>query len=227
MTDINQLLNAAQANGHHQLSEYESKQILSAYGIPTVQETLTKDLKEALSAATQIRYPVALKACSPEVAHKTETGLIAKELRNESDLSEAFNRMQGKVQWEKGGFLVQEMVQGDRELVIGMIRDPQFGPCVMFGLGGVFTEALSDVSFRAAPISRQDAIEMMQEIKGNKILSEFRGMTPVDRDRLCKCLMALGQIGLDQQKRREIDVNPRTIKGGHPIAVDGLVVLGV
>lgn len=225
MKDVNQILDSAKTNGHDQLSEYESKRILSAYGIPTVREILAEDFDEIKAAASQMGYPVVLKACSPGLAHKTEIGLIEINLRNESDLNDAFAGMKNQARKFKAKYLVQEMVKGDRELVIGMTRDLQFGPCVMFGLGGVFTEALGDVVFRAAPLSQQDALDMMQEIKGNKILAEFRSMIAVDGEILSQCLVSLGQIGLDHEAIREIDVNPLIIKNGLPIAVDALVVL--
>jgi acetyl-CoA synthetase (ADP-forming) len=226
MKEVNRILESAKKNNHDQLSEYESKQVLAAHGIPVVQEILAKDFEEITSAASKIGYPVVLKACSPGLAHKTETGLIEINLRDESDLKDAFERMKTQAQKLDAMYLVQEMVKGDRELVIGMTRDPQFGPCVMFGLGGIYTEALRDVVFRSAPLSQKDASDMMQEIKGNKILGAFRSMAPVDVDTLGNCLVSLGQIGLDHEIIREIDVNPLIIKDGLPVAVDALVVLG-
>lgn len=121
--------------------------------------------------------------------------------------------------------LVQEMVRGERELVIGLTRDPQFGPCVMFGLGGIFTEILKDISFRVAPLEKRDALEMMQEINGSKILESVRGMEEANLDMLADMLMKIGQIGLDHEKVKEIDVNPVIISKGNPVAVDALVVL--
>jgi acetyl-CoA synthetase (ADP-forming) len=123
------------------------------------------------------------------------------------------------------GILVQEMVKGSRELVIGMIRDVQFGPCVMFGLGGIFTEVLKDVSFRIAPLERRDALEMTKEIKGAPVLGAFRGMAPVDMDLLISLLIKAGQLGLDLEAVKEVDVNPLIIAGHKPVAVDALVVL--
>ena len=117
------------------------------------------------------------------------------------------------------------MIKGGRELVIGMIRDPQFGPCVMFGLGGIFTEILGDVTFRPAPLSEADAAEMLREIKGNKILDTVRGMPAVDADSLIQCLMAVGRIGLAHEEIQAIDVNPLIVQGSRPVVVDALVVL--
>jgi acetyl-CoA synthetase (ADP-forming) len=225
MKKVNDILDAAAADRRRQLSEYRSKQLLSAYGIPVTREKLVSSPDEALSAAAQIGYPVVLKACSDEIAHKTESGLIAVDLRDEKELVAAFARMQESIENRPVDFLVQELVAGSRELVMGMTRDAQFGPCVMFGLGGIFTEALGDVSFRAAPLSRVDAFEMMQEIRGKKILSDFRGMPAADLKALAECLLALGEIGLQHERIREIDINPLILRGKSPIAVDALIVL--
>jgi acetyl-CoA synthetase (ADP-forming) len=122
--------------------------------------------------------------------------------------------------------LVQEMVRGARELVCGMTRDPQLGPCVMFGLGGVFTEVLDDVAFRIAPLTSWDAQEMIGEIRARKILDPFRGEAAVDRDILCGILVSLGRIGLEYEAVAAIDINPLKVRpDGRPVAVDALVVL--
>jgi acetyl-CoA synthetase (ADP-forming) len=219
------IIDEAIHKGRKALSEYESKQLLGAYGIPVTREELVGSSKEALKAADRIGYPVVMKGCSAEIAHKTERNLIAVDLRNSVDLSEAYERISEAMRGVEGGVLIQEMVKGNRELVIGLTRDPQFGSCVMFGLGGIFTEILRDVSFRVAPIDKRDALEMMNEIRGRKILEAVRGMEPVNRDALARCLIALGQIGLEEQRVKEIDVNPMIIRKGEPVAVDGLVVL--
>jgi acetyl-CoA synthetase (ADP-forming) len=121
--------------------------------------------------------------------------------------------------------LVQEMVKGQRELVVGLNRDPQFGPCVMFGLGGIFTEILKDIAFRIAPLGKRDALEMMQDIKAKKILEPIRGMPAADKDLLADMLMIVGQIGLELEMIKEIDINPIIISAGKPVAVDALVIL--
>jgi hypothetical protein len=123
------------------------------------------------------------------------------------------------------GVLVQEMVKGQRELMAGLTRDPQFGPCVMFGLGGIFTEILKDVSFRLAPLEEKDALDMMEEIKGHRILDAIRGMEQVNRRTVAGILIALGAVGVENERIKEIDVNPLIIRKGEPIAVDALVVL--
>ena len=117
------------------------------------------------------------------------------------------------------------MVKGTRELVAGLVRDPQFGPAVMFGLGGIFTEILKDVSFRLAPLTKSNALDMMHEIKGHKILEAVRGMEKVDTDILADILINVGKIGLENEKIKEIDINPLIISGNKPIAVDALIIL--
>jgi acetyl-CoA synthetase (ADP-forming) len=151
--------------------------------------------------------------------------LIELNLRDEIELREAFQRLHEQAVAFNGDILVQEMVNEVRELAIGMIRDPQFGPTVMFGLGGIFAEILDDVSFRVAPIEMHDAMEMIEEIRAYKILNAIRGMDAVDIKVLSKSLIVLGNIGLEHEDIQEIDVNPLIIKGDKPVAVDALIIL--
>ncbi|MEW6486341.1 MAG: acetate--CoA ligase family protein [Thermodesulfobacteriota bacterium] len=216
---------AALAANHATLSEYESKRILEAYDIPTAREALVDELAEVEAAAERFGYPVVLKVCSPAVSHKTEGGLMELNIADRAGLQRAHHRLAPRAKELGGRLLVQEMVAGSRELVAGLIRDPQLGPCVMFGLGGIFTEVLQDVCFRPAPLTRDDALEMCREIRGRKILEAVRGMAPVDLEELARCLTALGRIGVDHPEIREIDVNPLIVRGGRPVAVDALVVL--
>ena len=219
-----EIIAKALAEGRNTLSEYESKQVLSAYGIPVTREALVSDLQGLKAAAHEIGYPLVLKGCSSEIAHKTEKGLIRVDIRNEAEAASAFQEIMGQMGAE-AAVLVQEMIKGQRELVIGLTRDPQFGPCVMFGLGGIFTEILKDISFRVAPLEKRDALEMMQDIKGNKILEAVRGMEAADLDLFADILIKMGQIGLENDAVKEIDINPVIISGSRPVAVDALVVL--
>lgn len=219
-----EIIAKALAEGRNTLSEYESKQVLSAYGIPVTREALVSDLQGLKAAAHEIGYPLVLKGCSSEIAHKTEKGLIRVDIRNEEEARSAFEEIMGHMS-AGGAVLVQEMIKGQRELVIGLTRDPQFGPCVMFGLGGIFTEILKDISFRVAPLEKRDALEMMQDIKGHKILEAVRGMGAADLDLFADILIKVGQIGLDNDAVKEIDINPVIISGSKPVAVDALVVL--
>jgi len=222
-----EILDEALRKGQSTLSEYQSKSFLASYGIPITKERLVKTRKEAIQAAKEIGFPVVLKACAPEITHKTELNLIELDLRDDVSLSDAYDRVTGHEGVSVDGVLVQEMIKGQRELVIGLTRDPQFGPCVMFGLGGIFTEILNDVSFRIAPLEEKDAQEMIREIKSHKILDAFRGQPPVDVDVLCHALVSIGEIGMKFDQVKEIDVNPLIINGDQPVAVDALVVLDV
>ncbi len=225
MKPIESMIAEALAAEQTTLSEYDSKRILAAYGIPVTQEVLVDDFTNAEAAAAQIGYPVVLKVCSAAVAHKTEQGLIELGIVDSAALKKAFGRLAPKAQQVGGRILVQEMVAGSRELVLGLIRDAQLGPCVMFGLGGIFTEVLQDVSFRVAPLSAQDAMDMSRELKSRKILEGIRGMQPADMQELSRCLTSLGRIGIDHPAIREIDINPLIVRDGRPVAVDALVVL--
>ena len=207
------------------LSEYESKKLLATYGIPVSREVLVLNRAALIPALKQIGYPMVLKGCSPQISHKTEQGVVRLDVRSEEEALIAYDEISSSIGNNGAGVLVQEMVKGQRELMAGLTRDPQFGPCVMFGLGGIFTEILKDVSFRLAPLEEKDALDMMEEIKGHRILDAIRGMEQVNRRTVAGILIALGAVGVENERIKEIDVNPLIIRKGEPIAVDALVVL--
>lgn len=219
-----EIIEKALKEGRTTLSEYESKQVLASYGIPVTKELLVDNVQDLINATKEIGYPLVLKGCSSGIAHKTEKGLIRVDIRNEAEAKTAFEKIAANIGTEDA-VLVQEMVKGQRELVIGLTRDPQFGPCVMFGLGGIFTEILKDISFRVAPLEERDALEMMQDIKGHKILGAVRGMEAADLGLFSDILIKVGRIGLENERVKEIDINPVIISGNQPVAVDALVVL--
>lgn len=219
------IVDTARKEGRETLSEYESKIVLASYDIPVTREIIIQKDNDIISAAHEIGYPVVMKGCSPEITHKTEKDLIRTDIRDDKEALDTFNDIMAGMNGSHGAILIQEMIKGKRELVIGLIRDPQFGPCVMFGLGGIFTEILKDVSFRLAPLEKRDALEMMDEIKAHKILDAVRGMEPVDRELLSKMLINVGKIGVENDAIKEIDINPVIISGSRPVAVDALVVL--
>ena len=219
------IIQAALNEGRNTLSEYESKLVLSSYGVPVVSEELVNNLKDLLEAIREIGFPVAIKGCSADIAHKTELGLIRVDIRNEDEAQSVFDEIMGAMAGADKTLLVQQFIKGRRELVVGLTRDPQFGPCVMFGLGGIFTEVLKDTTFRVAPLEKHDALEMMQEIKAHKILQNVRGMKVVDQEMLADLLITVGRIGIENEMIKEIDINPVIISNGRPVAVDALVVL--
>ncbi len=212
-------------DGRVLLSEYASKQMLAENGIPITREVLVTDAADLARAVRGIGFPIVMKGCSSTTAHKTEKGLVRIDIRDEAEARAAFAEILPQVEGEGKGVLVQEMITGKRELVMGLTRDPQFGPCVMFGLGGIFTEILKDISFRVAPIEKRDALEMMEEIRGHRILGPVRGMPAADLDALADMLIRLGRIGMENEQIREIDLNPVILSDERPVAVDALVVL--
>ena len=221
------IVEKALREGRKTLSEYESKEFLKSYGIPATRESLVHTREECTKAAHAIGYPLVLKACSPQLAHKTEKGLVRLDLRSNQELVLAFDDLVSRMEGNEKSILVQELIKGTRELVAGMTRDPQFGPCVMFGLGGIFTEILKDIAFRVAPLEKRDALDMTQEIKAHKILGAVRGMPAADMDLLCDILVKVGEIGLENESIQEIDINPLILSGAKPVAVDALIVLKV
>jgi acetyl-CoA synthetase (ADP-forming) len=218
------IIQQAIAKGQKTLSEYESRLVIESAGVLVAAAALAKTRDEAVAEAEKIGYPIVMKGCSAELAHKTEAGMVALNIGSSEEAAHVFDELTGKVK-NLDGVLIEKMVRGSREFVIGLSRDPQFGPCVMFGLGGIFTEALKDVTFRVAPLSMEDALEMIDEIKTKKLLGEFRGSPAVDRRALAKALIGVGDLGIKYDSIAEIDINPLIICGDKPVAVDALVVL--
>lgn len=218
------LLKQARAEGRPALDEHRAKQFLSAFGIPVSRESVAGDPAAAAAAAEVIGFPVVLKVVGHALYHKTEVGGVALNLKSGADVKAESARLLTIPGCE--ALLVQEMVRGDRELVCGMTRDSQLGPCVMFGLGGIFTEALNDAVFRVAPLDLSDALEMAGEIQSVKILGAFRGEPPVKLDSLARLLVTLGEIGLQHEAIQAIDINPIKIRAdGTLVAVDALITL--
>jgi len=212
------------AEGRSAMNEHDSKRFLADFGIPVTREAIARDADEAAAFAETLGFPVALKASGAAIPHKTEVGGVVLGLRSREDLKRESERLLKIPGCE--ALLVQEMIEGARELVCGLIRDSQFGPCVMFGIGGVLTEIIEDIVFRIAPLTAGEAREMATDIRGKKILDPFRGEAAVDMDALCKTLMAIGNVGIQRGDVLEIDVNPLKIRrDGRIAAVDALVVV--
>jgi len=218
------IIQQAVENGQKTLSEYESRLVIESAGVFVSAAELAKTREEAIEAAERMGFPVVLKGCSAELAHKTEAGMVVLNINSPEQVARVFDELTGKVK-NLDGILVEKMVRGNREFVIGLTRDSSFGPCVMFGLGGIFTEALKDVTFRVAPLTREDALEMIDEIKTKKLLGEFWGSPAVDREALAKALVGVGDLGVRYDAIAEIDINPLIVCGDKPVAVDALVVL--
>jgi acetyltransferase len=207
------------------LSEAASKVLLSSYGVPVLDERAAGDADAAAAAADVIGYPVVLKLCGDAIAHKTERGLVRLRLPDARSVRDAAADLLGLASDADGAveLLVAPMVAGTRELIAGLVRDPQFGPCVMLGVGGVLTEALGDVAFRRVPLSALDADELIDDLSTQKLLGAFRGEPPVDRGALRAALLGLSRLASERPDVAAIDVNPLIVVGGKPIAVDALV----
>lgn len=220
-----QIINEALRNGQKTLDEYSSKKVLTAYGVPVTAEGLAQSAEEAASIAKRLGYPLVLKGCSTEFAHKTGKGLIHINLQNEDELRRAYSEVIAAAGKDMP-ILVSKMIKGEREFMAGMIRSGRFGPCVMFGLGGIFAEALNDTVFRLAPLTGADASEMIDEIRSAKLLGEFRGMPEVNKEALGSILCAVGNLAALHPDITEIDLNPIIIDGADPIVADALILLG-
>lgn len=207
------------------LSETASKQVLAAYGIPVVHEFSVTSMQAAVEKAEEIGYPVVLKACGEAVLHKTESDWVFLDVSDRRRLKTAYRELMSRSDGRFHEVLVQPMIKGHRELMIGLKQDPQFGPCVVFGLGGVLTEVLEDIAVRVAPIGRSQAMDMLDDIQAKKILNAFRGEPPADRKALARMLSAVGQIGQEHPEILEIDINPVKLVNGKPLAVDALIIL--
>ena len=209
------------------LSEAESKALLARHGLPVPAEALVTTPGEAMEAAERIGYPVVVKLCGPGVAHKTERGLVKLGLRDAAAVEAAAAEVLAAARPEDGdvGLLVGSMVSGTRELIAGFVRDNEFGPCVMLGIGGIFAEALGDVAFRLAPLDAADAADLIDDLANQALLGAVRGEPPVDRAALARILLTLAEVGDGDDRVRSIDLNPLIVVGGMPVAVDALVEL--
>ncbi len=207
------------------LSEHESKRLLADSGIPVPDERLAASIDEAVSAAEALGYPLAMKLCGPGIAHKTERDLVRLDLCDEEDVRHHAEDLLDQRRLGDGdaGLLLQRMVTGRRQLIAGLVRDPQFGPCVMLGLGGIFAETLGDVAFAVAPLAPHDAEDLIDALENRALLGPFRGEPGVDRARLVQILEVLGRIGDERPEVLSIDLNPLIVRGAEPVLVDALV----
>ncbi|MBW1989653.1 MAG: acetate--CoA ligase family protein [Deltaproteobacteria bacterium] len=200
--------------------EHLAKKVLAAYGIPVCREMAAHTADQAMDAAREIGFPVAVKALSPAISHKTEMGLVHLSVADEGGVRAAFSRIQ-----EQAGpvpVLVCEMLPTGREFLAGAVQQPGFGPVVLFGAGGVLAEALGDRIVRMAPLSSFDARDMIASIRSQALLGPFRGMDPVDTDALAELLVRLSHLAAHFPRIREIDANPVLIKNGKPVVADAL-----
>ncbi len=212
-----------QSAGQAGLDEFQAKEILKSYGVPVAREALAMTLQEVKARSDEIGYPVALKVCSSRILHKTELGLVHLNVKDEHELSDAYESIRAKDAQSK--LLVAEMLKGDRELIAGVSRHPGFPPGILFGLGGILTEALGDTAIRFAPITIHEAHDMIDGLRSSKVFGAYRGMKPLDKDLTAHILVALSQLAIQFPQIREVDLNPIIIVDGKPFVADALMVL--
>ena len=202
---------------------------MKSYGIPVTREALATSADMAVGLARELGYPVALKVQSAEIAHKTEAGGIRLNLASDDEVRSAYEEILANAERfepdaDVQGVLVQEMLEGGVEVIVGATRDPVFGHVIMFGLGGIFVEALRDVSFRIAPLTRRDAEEMIEEIKGHRVLQGVRGRPPADREAIVDAILRVSRLVTDHRDDiAELDINPLVVFSKGAKAVDALI----
>lgn len=225
ISGVAELIDRVKKEERLSLTEAESKILLSAYGVPVVEEAVVTSEDEAVSRSKEIGFPVVLKGHGVRLTHKTERGLVKVNLRSVSEIRRAYRQIKTSAAEDWEGCLIQPLIEGKREFVAGMFRDAQFGPTVMFGLGGVFTEALADAAFCIAPLSDAQADALIDNIKSSKLLGDFRGEKAADRAQLRRVLLGLSRLGMEHPEIREVDINPLIVMpDGRVKAVDALVV---
>jgi acyl-CoA synthetase (NDP forming) len=219
-----------QKQGRDILTEIEAKQIMQAAGIKTVATRLAASQKEAAAVSAEIGFPVVLKIASPEITHKSDAGGVKTGLKSAADVRQAYRDIMASVRakYPKAkieGVSVQSMARPGIEIIIGMSRDAQFGPVIMFGLGGIFVEVLKDVAFRLIPVSRYDAEEMIKEIRGYALLNGYRGQEPAHIPSLVDVLLKVSELVDKTPEIKEIDLNPVFAYKDSAMAVDARIVL--
>lgn len=219
------LIRRALDEGRHALDEQEAKALLAAYELPTPMGKVVHTAQEAAGAVQALGRPAVLKGLGPDIQHKSDRGLVVLDVRDANAARVAYHRIVDLGAGRVRGVLVEELVPHERELLVGMRRDEQFGPVIAFGLGGIFTEAVGDVAFALAPLDDEDAQALIGQLHAQRLLGAVRGLPRVDRAELTRILRAVAQIALDHPEISEIDVNPLLVSGTALVAADALVVL--
>jgi acetyl-CoA synthetase (ADP-forming) len=216
--------------GRKNLTETEAKAVCMDYGIPVTRSELAENEEEALKLAEKIGFPVVLKIVSPDIIHKSDVGGVIVNLKNAKEVGNAYKQILSNVKKHDAnakivGMLVQEMAPASTEVIVGSIKDPQFGPALMFGLGGVFVEVLKDVTFRIAPVTEEEAHEMIEEVKAYPLLKGYRGSPPADINAIVKIILATSKLVMEHEEIKELDLNPIMVYEKGAKAVDARIIL--
>jgi len=230
MEKITQIINEARKEKRKYLLEAEAKTICMEYGIPVTRFKIAKSEQEAMKFANEIGYPIVLKIASPDIIHKFDVGGVMLNLKNQAEVKDAYNKILADIKNHKPdakiiGIVVQEMATPSTEVIVGAAKDPQFGPALMFGLGGIFVEVLKDVTFRIAPITEEDAREMITEVKAYPILRGYRGQPPADIEAIVKILLNTSKLVMEHQEIKELDLNPIMVYKKGAKTVDARIIL--
>jgi acyl-CoA synthetase (NDP forming) len=217
-------------DGRKNLLETEAKAVCLDYGIPVTRFELAKSEEEAVKSAEELGYPVVLKIVSPDIIHKSDIGGVIVNLKNAEEVHIAYKQILNNIKKynytaKVVGILVQEMAPASTEVIVGSIKDPQFGPAIMFGLGGVFVEVLKDVTFRIAPITEEEAREMIEAVKAYPLLKGYRGSSPADIGAIVRILLATSRLVTEHQEIKELDLNPIMVYEKGAKAVDARIIL--
>lgn len=230
LKEISQTFSQAKKEGRKNLLETEAKTVCTDYGIPVTKFELAKNEDQAVKFAEKIGFPVVLKIVSPDILHKSDVGGVMVNLRDESQVRNAYQQIiknvkKHKVNAKIVGVLVQEMAPESTEVIVGSIKDPQFGPALMFGLGGIFVEVLKDVTFRIAPITEEEALEMITEVKAYPLLKGYRNTPPADINAIVQILLKTSRLVMEHQEIKELDLNPIMVYEKGAKIVDARIVL--
>ncbi|MHA1594522.1 MAG: acetate--CoA ligase family protein [Candidatus Baldrarchaeia archaeon] len=231
MSKARKIIEEVLSEGRNFLLESEAKMVIADYGIPVTKFEIATNEDEAVEAANRIGYPVVMKILSPDIIHKSDVGGVKLNLKNDQEVRQAFKEIIENVRKFKSdadirGVTVQEMApEPVAEVIVGMTKDPQFGPAIMFGLGGIFVEVLKDVSFRIAPLTAYDAREMIQEIKGYPVLTGIRGRPPADIDTLVNIILNVSKLVMEIEEIDQLDLNPIFAYSKGAKTVDARIIL--
>jgi acyl-CoA synthetase (NDP forming) len=230
LRDVSNIFHGARQEGRTALLETEAKTVCMKYDIPVTRFSLAQSEDEAKKQATSIGYPVVLKIVSPDIIHKSDAGGVKVGVRNAKEVESAYKEIIKNVKRHDSkakivGILVQEMAPSGTEVIVGSIKDPQFGPTIMFGLGGVFVEVLKDVTFRIAPVSENEAAEMISEVKAYPLLKGYRNMPAADLKAINKILLNTSKLVMDHQEIKELDLNPIMVYEKGAKTVDARIIL--
>jgi len=230
MASQGKILNRAKSEARIVLTEVESKELLKQWGIPVIETKLARSKKEAISMSKEMGFPIVLKISSPDIVHKSDSGGVRLGLANATQVGKAYSEIRSSVRQKYSkaiihGISVQRMAPLGTEVIIGMSKDPQFGPVIMFGLGGIIVEVLKDVSFRIVPVTERDAQGMITEIKGYPLLKGYRGQEPANILALEELIIKVSQFVEQNPQIKELDINPIFAYKDKAIAADARIIL--